>query len=42
MDTLDVASSRRMCMTIIEDAQEIMRGSSKDMDGFHLLTWWTK
>ena len=36
----DVASSRRMCMTIIEDAQDIIRALPKDGEA-SLPTWWT-
>jgi len=36
----DVASSRRMCMTIIEDAQDIIRALPRDMEA-SLPTWWT-
>jgi len=36
----DVASSRRMCMTIIEDAQDIMRALPEDGES-SLPTWWT-
>ncbi len=36
----DVASSRRMCMTIIEDAQDIMRALPEDGEE-SLPTWWT-
>ena len=36
----DVASSRRMCMTIIEDAEDIMKALPRDMEA-SLPTWWT-
>lgn len=36
----DVASSRRMCMTIIEDAEDIMKSLPRDMEA-SLPTWWT-
>jgi hypothetical protein len=36
----DVASSRRMCMTIIEDAQDIITALPRDMEA-SLPTWWT-
>jgi hypothetical protein len=36
----DVASSRRMCMTIIEDAEDILRSLPRDMEQ-ELPTWWT-
>ena len=36
----DVASSRRMCMTIIEDANDILDALPSDMEA-SLPTWWT-
>jgi len=36
----DVASSRRMCMTIIEDAEDILRALPRDSEQ-ELPTWWT-
>jgi len=36
----DVASSRRMCMTIIEDANDILDALPSDMEAA-LPTWWT-
>jgi len=36
----DVASSRRMCMTIIEDAEDIIKALPRDMEA-SLPTWWT-
>jgi hypothetical protein len=36
----DVASSRRMCKTIIEDAEDILMHLPSDMEA-SLPTWWT-
>ena len=36
----DVASSRRMCKTIIEDAEDILRALPRDVEA-SLPTWWT-
>jgi len=36
----DVASSRRMCKTIIEDAEDILQALPRDMEA-SLPTWWT-
>ena len=36
----DVASSRRMCKTIIEDANDILDALPQDMEA-SLPTWWT-
>ena len=36
----DVASSRRMCKTIIEDANDILGSLPQDMEA-SLPTWWT-
>lgn len=36
----DVASSRRMCQTIIEDANDILDALPRDMEA-SLPTWWT-
>ena len=36
----DVASSRRMCMTIIEDANDILDALPSDMEA-SLPPWWT-
>ena len=36
----DVASSRRMCRLIIEDAEDILNSLPRDMEA-SLPTWWT-
>ena len=37
---VDVASSRRMCQTIIEDAADILQALPEDSES-ELPTWWT-
>ena len=37
---VDVASSRRMCKTIMEDANEILQALPEDSES-ELPTWWT-
>ena len=37
---VDVASSRRMCQTIIEDATDILQALPEDSES-ELPTWWT-